>query len=141
MPPPKTRRATPPKVRRPKPAKVVRPHPPERPKHAGPPARAETVDAVSTSKRGDDVDELLEQEKSILDLVDNLLNRGVVLNAELIIGVAGVDLVYLRLSALLAAADRVLPQSRATNARAREDHARMMGDVRGLLPPFNPPRG
>lgn len=58
-------------------------------------------------------------EASLLDLVDNLLNRGVVLNGELILGVAGVDLIYLRLSALLAAADRVLPQSQATNLHAR----------------------
>jgi hypothetical protein len=48
-------------------------------------------------------------EASLLDLVDNLLNRGVVINAELILAIADVDLVYLRLSALLCAADRVLP--------------------------------
>ena len=59
-----------------------------------------------------DDDELLEDsEASLLDLVDNLLNKGVVLDGELIIGVAGIDLVYLRLTALLAAADRVLPRS------------------------------
>jgi hypothetical protein len=46
---------------------------------------------------------------SLLDLVDNLLNRGVVLNAELVLGLAGVDLIYVRLNALLCAADRVLP--------------------------------
>jgi hypothetical protein len=46
---------------------------------------------------------------SLLDLVDNLLNRGVVLNAELVLGLAGVDLVYVHLNALLCAADRVLP--------------------------------
>jgi hypothetical protein len=46
---------------------------------------------------------------SLLDLVDNLLNQGVVINAELILAIADVDLVYLRLSALLCAADRVLP--------------------------------
>jgi hypothetical protein len=49
-------------------------------------------------------------EESLLDLVDNLLNRGVVLDAELVLGLAGVDLVYLHLSALLCAADRVLPR-------------------------------
>ncbi len=46
---------------------------------------------------------------SLLDLVDNLLNRGVVLDAELVLGLAGVDLVYVRLGALLCAADRLLP--------------------------------
>ncbi len=46
---------------------------------------------------------------SLLDLVDNLLNRGVVVSGDVVLGLAGVDLVYLRLSLLLAAADRVLP--------------------------------
>ncbi len=45
---------------------------------------------------------------TVLDVVDNLLNRGVMLNAEVILALADVDLVYLRLSALLSAADRVM---------------------------------
>jgi hypothetical protein len=49
-------------------------------------------------------------EKSLVDVLDSLLNQGVVLNAELILALANVDLVYLRLSALLCAADRVLPR-------------------------------
>jgi len=81
------------------------------------PARAETpAKAVSG-------DVLEDTEASLLDLVDNLLNRGVVLNGELILGVAGVDLVYLRLSALLAAADRVLPPSRLHRLRANAARA------------------
>jgi hypothetical protein len=48
---------------------------------------------------------------SLLDLVDNLLNRGVVVSGEVFLGLAGVDLVYLRLTALLCAADRILPPS------------------------------
>jgi len=48
-------------------------------------------------------------ENSLLDLVDNLLNQGVVIHGEVVLGLAGVDLVYLQLSALLCAADRVLP--------------------------------
>ena len=44
---------------------------------------------------------------SLLDLVDNLLNRGVVLSGEVVLGLAGVDLIYLRLTALLCAADRM----------------------------------
>ena len=47
-----------------------------------------------------------------MDVIDNLLNRGVVLNADIILALADVDLVYLRLSALLCAADRVFPDSR-----------------------------
>jgi hypothetical protein len=49
-------------------------------------------------------------ENSLTDVIDNLLNRGVVLNADLILALADVDLVYVRLSALLCAADRILPQ-------------------------------
>jgi hypothetical protein len=48
---------------------------------------------------------------SLLDLVDHLLNQGVVLQAEVILGLTGIDLVYLRLTALLCAADRLLPPS------------------------------
>lgn len=49
-------------------------------------------------------------ENSLLDLVDNLLNQGVVIHGEVVLGLAGVDLIYLQLSALLCAADRVLPK-------------------------------
>lgn len=41
------------------------------------------------------------------DLVDHLLNKGVVIEAEVVLSLAGVDLVYLRLQAMLSAADRV----------------------------------
>lgn len=50
-----------------------------------------------------------EDESSLLDLIDNLLSKGVMLNADLILALADVDLIYVRLSALLCAADRVLP--------------------------------
>ncbi|MEO6195270.1 MAG: gas vesicle protein [Thermoanaerobaculia bacterium] len=55
--------------------------------------------------------ELLDRSNtSLLDTVDHLLNKGLVLTGEVVIGLAGVDLIYLRLSALLCAADRVLPR-------------------------------
>jgi hypothetical protein len=71
-----------------------------------------------------DAESILEQtDHSLLELVDHVLNKGVVLNGEVIIGLAGIDLVYLRLSALLCAADRVLtPASR--DAIALEKAAR-----------------
>ena len=53
-----------------------------------------------------------EGEKSLVDVLDNLLNQGVVLNADLILALADVDLIYIRLSALLCAADRVMPTRR-----------------------------
>jgi hypothetical protein len=46
---------------------------------------------------------------SLVDLVDSLLDKGVVLDGEIVLGIADVDLVYLRVGILLAAADRVLP--------------------------------
>jgi hypothetical protein len=49
-------------------------------------------------------------DESLLDLIDNLLNRGVVITGEVMLGLAGVDLVYLRLQAVLCAADRVQPR-------------------------------
>jgi hypothetical protein len=49
-------------------------------------------------------------EVSLLETVDHLLNRGVVLSGEVVLGLAGVDLIYLRLSAVLCAADRVDPR-------------------------------
>jgi hypothetical protein len=50
-----------------------------------------------------------EDESTLVDLIDNLLSKGVMLNADLILALADVDLIYIRLSALLCAADRVLP--------------------------------
>jgi hypothetical protein len=51
---------------------------------------------------------LTSTQASLLELVDHVLNRGVVLTGDVVLGLAGIDLVYLRLSALLCAADRVL---------------------------------
>jgi hypothetical protein len=51
----------------------------------------------------------LQPDASLLDIVDNVLNKGVVLSGDLTIGLAQVDLIYARLSLLLCAADRVLP--------------------------------
>lgn len=49
-------------------------------------------------------------ESTLLDVVDELLNKGVMADGDVTLGVAGIDLIYLRLSALLCAADRVLPR-------------------------------
>jgi hypothetical protein len=54
-----------------------------------------------------------ETNASLLELVDNLLNQGVLLTGDLVLGLAGVDLIYVRLSLLLCAADRLLsPEER-----------------------------
>lgn len=54
--------------------------------------------------------ELLDRaSSSLLEMVDNILDKGAVVDAELVLGLADVDLVYVRLSALICSADRVLP--------------------------------
>lgn len=55
------------------------------------------------------------KEASLLDVVDNALNKGVVLSGDLTLALAHVDLVYMRLSLLLCAADRVLPGETTNN--------------------------
>ena len=51
---------------------------------------------------------IIDEDATLLDIIDNLLGKGVVLNADVILALANVDLVDLRLSALLCAADRVM---------------------------------
>jgi hypothetical protein len=66
------------------------------------------------------IDQVLEApESTVLDLLDNLLNKGVMANGDVTLGVAGIDLIYLRLSALLCAADRVLPRRPVDEPRTR----------------------
>ena len=50
---------------------------------------------------------------SLLDIVDNVLNKGVVLTGDITLALAQVDLIYARLSLLLCAADRVFPSEDA----------------------------
>jgi len=64
--------------------------------------------------RPSDADLVLDaNDASLLDIVDNVLSKGVVLSGDLTIALAQVDLVYARLSLLLCAADRVLPNENA----------------------------
>jgi gas vesicle structural protein len=63
-------------------------------------------------------------EASLLDLLDRVLAKGVMANGDLTLGVAGVDLIYVRLAAILCAADRVLaPDSRETGRKRRRTGA------------------
>ncbi len=84
-------------------ATVTVTHPPRRPSA---PARQRAANPSSGRRKVARI--IGESDATLLDVVDNLLNRGVVLNAEIILALADVDLVYVRLSALLAAADRVM---------------------------------
>jgi len=56
-------------------------------------------------------------ESTVLDLIDELLNKGVMATGDVTLGVAGIDLIYLRLSALLCAVDRVLPRDASAPRR------------------------
>jgi hypothetical protein len=67
----------------------------------------------------DAADDLESVDASLLDLVDHVLTKGVVVTGDLVLGVADIDLVYLRLSAVLCAADRILGSS----ARGRRSTA------------------
>ena len=100
--------------RKPRPSIIPATKPAKRPRIASPPPRA---DPPRPPKRNamprPQIAHIFEQpDASLVDVIDNLLNRGVVLNADVILALANVDLVYLRLSALLCAADRVIPRGR-----------------------------
>ena len=47
---------------------------------------------------------------SLLDIVDHVLTKGVVVSGDVVLALADVNLVYLRLSVLLCAADRLPPR-------------------------------
>jgi hypothetical protein len=65
------------------------------------------------SRRPLDTRALLDEaDASLLDLVDNVLTKGVVIDGEVVLGLAGVDLIYVRLGVILCAADRVMEHFR-----------------------------
>jgi len=100
---------------------TVRPPAPfeKRPARPTPSAAIESARRVrrATSPKRQ-VARIFDEDATLLDLIDNLLSKGVMLNADVILALANVDLVYLRVSALLCAADRVLPPF-AARKRAR----------------------
>ena len=49
-----------------------------------------------------------EEDTSLLDILDHVLNTGIVLHGSLVISVAGVDLVYLGLNAILTSVETAL---------------------------------
>ena len=86
------------------PQQKTRPKATERPKH--PKLALRRSNRARPPHR--QVARIIDEESTLLDLIDNLLEKGVMLNAEVILALANVDLVYLRLSARLGAADRVM---------------------------------
>ena len=59
------------------------------------------------------------EESSLLDVLDSLLNKGVMATGDVVLGVAGVDLIYLRLSTLLTAVDRLTRETKRPAKRTR----------------------
>jgi len=51
------------------------------------------------------------------------LNKGVVVNGDVVLGVANVDLIYAKLSVLLAALDRIMNDSAPGKPRRRKKPA------------------
>ena len=49
-----------------------------------------------------------EQDVSLLDILDHVLNAGVVIHGSLVISVAGVDLVYVGLNVILTSVETAL---------------------------------
>ena len=60
-----------------------------------------------------------DDELTLLELTDRLLNRGVVLTGEAVISVAGVDLIYLGLNVVLTAVENL---RKTRGAAASRDH-------------------
>lgn len=72
-----------------------------------------------TKQKPTESEDILEGvDASLLDIVDHVLTKGVVVTGDLMLGVADIDLVYLRVSAVLCAADRLLgPNVRSKRRR------------------------
>jgi hypothetical protein len=66
------------------------------------------------------IDQVMEiPDSSLLDVLDHVLNKGVMATGDVTLGVAGIDLIYLRLSSILCAADRVMPRGSAGGTTSR----------------------
>jgi len=57
-----------------------------------------------------------EEDVSLLDIIDHVLNAGVVIHGSLVISVAGVDLVYIGLNVVLTSVETALRSLRAEQA-------------------------
>jgi gas vesicle structural protein len=62
-----------------------------------------------------------DEELTLLELTDRLLNRGVVLAGEALISVGGVDLIYLGLNVVLTSVENL--RTRRESAAPRDHHS------------------
>jgi hypothetical protein len=77
---------------------------------------------------------------SLLDIVDHVLTKGIVLTGDLVLGVADVDLIYLRLSALLCTFDRIAGPSVASVSHRERHLDADMTTGRAVMSNFARPR-
>jgi hypothetical protein len=61
-----------------------------------------------------------EDELTLLELTDRLLNRGVVITGEAVVSVGGVDLIYLGLNVVLTAVENLRKNREHETAPARD---------------------
>jgi hypothetical protein len=64
-----------------------------------------------------------DDELSLLELTDRLLNRGVVITGEAVVSVAGVDLIYLGLNVVLTAVENLRTRPEREPAATRDHDA------------------
>jgi gas vesicle structural protein len=60
-----------------------------------------------------------EEEVSLLEIIDHVLNAGVVIHGSLVISLAGVDLVYVGLNVVLTSVETALRNLRAAEEKRR----------------------
>lgn len=80
------------------------------------------------------------QSQSLLDVIDTVIDKGLAVDAEVVLGLADIDLIYLRVGALLAAADRVFTDTPKTHRRAVTD-AHSPSKTSRLTPPTSDREG
>ena len=78
------------------------------------------AERILDTRRHDSVaDQIFDtRDTTVLDAIDRMLRRGVLADGEVVLGLAGVDLIYLRLTALLTGAGRVFPPPAIPRRRA-----------------------
>jgi hypothetical protein len=73
---------------------------------------------------------LLAADASLADALDTLLDKGVAATGEVTLGLADIDLIHLRLAAVLGAADRLLPPRGESELKKDRRKGRGGGDER-----------
>jgi hypothetical protein len=75
------------------------------------------------------------ESQSLLDVIDTVIDKGLAVDAEIVLGLADIDLIYLRVGALLAAADRVFTEARPKRQRSSTPQPASMSAPTRSMPP------